>query len=92
MTEASNPQLRPRRSTPLPINVLVLGFTKKEPESRGCAEEGCRRQARRALRVGRTANQIDAKIVDFAQDSFAGPDAESPSKGKIKCSKGIEHF
>ena len=77
------------------INGSVLGLTKKEPVRRRCAEEGCRRQARRASRVGRTANQIDAKIdeiIDFAQDSFVGPDAESPSTGKIKCSKGIEHF
>jgi lipopolysaccharide transport system ATP-binding protein len=31
---------------------------------------GCRRQARRASRVGRTANQIDEKIdeiIDFAE-------------------------
>ena len=34
---------------------------KAEPERRGCVEEGCRRQARRALRVGRTANQISPK-------------------------------
>jgi len=36
----------------------------------GGAEEGCRRQARRASRVWRTANQIDAKIdeiIDFAE-------------------------
>ena len=82
MTEASNPQLRPRRSTPLPINVLVLGFTKKEPERRGCAEEGCRRQARRALRVVRNANQIDAKTIDFAEDSFKLADAGSPLQAK----------
>ena len=69
----------------------------------GGAEHGCRRQARRASRVGfrlgeryrserRTANQIDAKSIDFAEDSFAPADADSPSTGKIKCSKGIEHF
>ena len=40
----------------------------------------------------RTANQIDAKSIDFAEDSFAPADEDSPSTGKIKCSKGIEHF
>jgi lipopolysaccharide transport system ATP-binding protein len=52
------------------INGSVLGLTKKEPERMGCAEEGCRRRARRASRVGRTANQIDEKIdeiIDFAE-------------------------
>jgi hypothetical protein len=36
----------------------------------GGAEEGCRRQARRASRVGRTSNQINEKIdeiIDFAE-------------------------
>ena len=61
----------------------------------GGAKEGSRRQARRASRVGRAANQIDAKIdeiIDFAEDSFNPAYAESPSTGKIKCSKGIERF
>jgi hypothetical protein len=38
------------------LNGAILGMRKAEPERRGGAEIGCRRQARRALRVGRTAN------------------------------------
>jgi hypothetical protein len=37
---------------------------------RGGEKEGCRRQARRASRLGRSANQIDEKIdeiIDFAE-------------------------
>ncbi len=44
--------------------------SRKRNRSARRAEEGCRRQAHRALRVGRTANQIDAKIyeiIDFAE-------------------------
>jgi lipopolysaccharide transport system ATP-binding protein len=43
------------------LNGAIFGMRKAEPESRG-AEIGCRRQARRALRTGRSANQI--LIVD----------------------------
>jgi ABC-type polysaccharide/polyol phosphate transport system ATPase subunit len=42
---------------------------KAEPKRRGGAEEGCRRQALRALRIGRRANQIARKfdeIVEFS--------------------------
>ena len=45
--------------------------------------------------LGLTKKKIDAKIdeiIDFAHISFAGAYAESQSTGKIKCSKGIEHF
>ena len=45
--------------------------------------------------LGLTKKKIDAKIyeiIDFAHDSFAGAYAEGQSTGKIKCSKGIEHF
>jgi hypothetical protein len=51
------------------LNGAILGMRKAEPERRGGAEIGCRRQARRALRVGRTANQIARKfneIVEFS--------------------------
>ena len=51
------------------LNGAILGMRKAEPERRGCAEEGCRRQARRALRTGRRANQIARKfdeIVEFS--------------------------
>jgi lipopolysaccharide transport system ATP-binding protein len=67
------------------INGSVLGLTKKEPERRGCAEEGCRRRARRASRVGRTANQIDQKIdeiIDFAEiREFIDTPVQSYSSG-----------
>jgi hypothetical protein len=46
-------------------------------------------------RCSGSRKKIDAKItsiIDFAEDSFNPADAESPSTGKIKCSKGIEHF
>jgi hypothetical protein len=69
------------RSTPLPSNGPVLGLTKKEPERRP--------PAGRVLRLGerysserRNANQIDAKIIDFAEDSFKLADAESPLQAK----------
>ena len=45
--------------------------------------------------LGFTKKKIDAKIyeiIDFAHDSFAGAYAEGQSTGKIKCSKGIEHY
>jgi lipopolysaccharide transport system ATP-binding protein len=51
------------------LNGAILGMRKAEPERRGGAEIGCRRQARRALRVGRTANQIARRfneIVEFS--------------------------
>jgi len=44
------------------LNGAILGMRKAEPERRGGAEIGCHRQARRALRTGRIANQI--LIVD----------------------------
>jgi len=51
------------------LNGAILGMRKAEPERWGGAEIGCRRQARRALRVGRAANQIARKfdeIVEFS--------------------------
>jgi lipopolysaccharide transport system ATP-binding protein len=46
---------------------------------------GCRRQARRASRVGRTANQIDQKIdeiIDFAEiREFIDTPVQSYSSG-----------
>ena len=51
------------------LNGAILGMRKAEPERRGGAEIGCRRQARRALRLGKSANQIARKfdeIVEFS--------------------------
>jgi hypothetical protein len=51
------------------LNGAILGMRKAEPKRRGGAEEGCRRQALRALRIGRSANQIARKfdeIVEFS--------------------------
>ena len=51
------------------LNGAILGMRKAEPKRWGGAEEGCRRQVRRALRIGRRANQIARKfdeIVEFS--------------------------
>jgi len=40
----------------------VAAHLEPEPERWGCEEDGCRRQARRALQFGKSANQI--LIVD----------------------------
>jgi len=51
------------------LNGAILGMRKAEPKRWGGAEDGCRRQARRDLRVGRPANQIARKfdeIVEFS--------------------------
>jgi lipopolysaccharide transport system ATP-binding protein len=51
------------------LNGAILGMRKAEPERRGGAEEGCRRQARRDLQLGKSANQIARKfdeIVEFS--------------------------
>ena len=62
--------------------------TKSWPEGRSIgadASQRCRRQAHRALRVGRTANQIDAKIdeiIDFAEiREFIDTPVQSYSSG-----------
>jgi ABC-type polysaccharide/polyol phosphate transport system ATPase subunit len=58
------------------------------PEGRSIGDDAsqrCRRQARRASRVGRTANQIDAKIdeiIDFAEiREFIDTPVQSYSSG-----------
>jgi lipopolysaccharide transport system ATP-binding protein len=52
----------------------------------GGAEEGCRRQARRASRFGKSANQIDEKIdeiIDFAEiREFIDMPVQSYSSGR----------
>jgi ABC-type polysaccharide/polyol phosphate transport system ATPase subunit len=75
-------------------NGAILGMRKAEPKRRGGAEEGCRRQALRALRIGRRANQIARKfdeIVDFSGCARL-PTQKALRQVKIKCSKNIEHF
>jgi energy-coupling factor transporter ATP-binding protein EcfA2 len=76
------------------LNGAILGMRKAEPKRRGGAEEGCRRQALRALRIGRRANQIARKfdeIVDFSGCARL-PTQKALRQVKIKCSKNIEHF
>jgi hypothetical protein len=76
------------------LNGAILGMRKAEPERRGGAEIGCRRQARRALRVGRTANQIARKFDEIVEFSGCArlPTQKALRQVKIKCSKNIEHF
>jgi energy-coupling factor transporter ATP-binding protein EcfA2 len=70
------------------LNGAILGMRKAEPKRRGGAEEGCRRQARRALRIGRRANQIARKFDEFSRvdEVLAVGDAEFQKKclGKMK--------
>ena len=58
----------------------------KGAASRTMQVNGCRRQARRASRVGRAANQIDAKIdeiIDFAEiREFIDMPVQSDSSGR----------
>jgi ABC-type oligopeptide transport system ATPase subunit len=60
----------------------------------GHAEIGCRRQALRALRIGRRANQIARKFDEIVEFSGCArlPTQKALRQVKIKCSKNIEHF
>jgi lipopolysaccharide transport system ATP-binding protein len=62
------------------LNGAILGMRKAEPERRGGAEIGCRRQARRALRVGRTANQIARKFDEIVEFSGCARYIDTPVK------------
>jgi energy-coupling factor transporter ATP-binding protein EcfA2 len=55
------------------LNGAILGMRKAEPERRGGAEDGCRRQARRALRIGKRANQIARKFDEIVEFSGCVP-------------------
>ena len=53
---------------------------KAEPKRRGGAEEGCRRQARWALRIGRRANQIARKFDEIVEFSGCARYIDTPVK------------
>ena len=50
---------------------LRAGAHEKGTGAPGGAKEGCRRQAHRALRVGRTANQIDAMMPSTLDSGYS---------------------
>jgi hypothetical protein len=78
------------------LNGAILGMRKAEPERRGGAEDGCRRQARRALRLGKSANQIARKfdeIVEFSGCASAQKHLRVASHGlRVKTLRSSLHF
>jgi ABC-type Na+ transport system ATPase subunit NatA len=65
------------------LNGAILGMRKAEPERRGGAEIGCRRQARRALRVRRTANQIARKFDEIVEFSGCARSHKSSNGSRV---------
>ena len=53
---------------------------KAEPKRWGGEEDGCRRQARRALRIGRRANQLARKFDEIVEFSGCARYIDTPVK------------
>ena len=68
------------------LNGAILGMRKAEPERRGGAEDGCRRQARRALRLGKSANQIARKFDEIVE--FSGCARSHRSSNRLQVTGG----
>ena len=62
------------------LNGAILGMRKAEPERWGGAKEGCRRQALRALRLGKSANQIARKFDEIVEFSGCARYIDTPVK------------